>query len=88
MLGDLQIFATFRWLLAIVCTVYAIVVTLQTLRNWLLYFMSSRRYQILGRYTLALLLRVRARQFALELLQIGGLLAVLVLLVYAHKWVE
>jgi hypothetical protein len=88
MLADLEIFATFRWLLAIVCTVYTIIVTLQTLRNWLVYFMSSRRYQILGRYTLALLLRVRARQFAGELLQIGGLLAALLFLVYAHRWLE
>lgn len=88
MLGDLEVFATFRWLLAIVCTVYAIIVTLQTLRSWLIYFMSSRRYQILGRYTLALLLGVRARQFAAELLQIGGLLAALLLLVYAHRWLE
>ncbi len=88
MLGDLQIFATFRWLLAIVCTVYTVIVTAQTLRTWLTYFMSDRRSRILGHYTVALLLRVRLKQFAWELAQIGGLLTVLALLVYAHRWLE
>ncbi len=88
MLADLQIFATFRWLLAIVCTVYTIIVTGQTLRGWLVYFMSGRHEQFLGRYTLALLLRTRFRQFAWELTQIGGLLAALCFLVYAHRWLE
>jgi hypothetical protein len=88
MLADLQIFATFRWILAIICTVYTLIVTGQTLRNWLLYFMAGRHHQILGRYTLYLLLRVRLKQFAWELTQIAGWLAVLLLLVYAHRWVE
>lgn len=87
-LADLQIFATFRWLLAIVCTVYAVLVTLQTLRGWLLYFMSSRYNAILGRYTLALLLRLRVKRFAPELAQIGALIAALAVLLWAHRFVE
>ena len=85
MLGDLQIFATFRWLLAIICTIYTLIVTGQTLRGWLLYFASDRQAKILGRYTVALLLRVRLRRFAWELAQIGGLTVILTLLVYAHQ---
>ena len=88
MLGELQIFATYRWLLAIICTIYTLIVTGQTLRSWLLYFASGRETKILGRYTLALLLRIRLRRFAWELAQIGGLTVVLILLVYAHKWLE
>lgn len=88
MLGDLEIFATFRWLLAIACTIYTLIVTWQTLRSWLEYFASGRQTRILGRYTVTLLLRVRLRQFTWELAQIAGLTAVLIVLVYAHHWLE
>lgn len=88
MLSDLQIFATYRWLLAIICTIYTLIVTWQTLRSWLIYFASGREAHILGRYTVALLLRVRLRRFAWELAQIGGLTTVLILLLYAHEWLE
>ena len=88
MLSDVEIFATFRWLLAIACTIYTLIVTWQTLRSWLEYFASGRQTRILGRYTVALLLRVRLRQFAWELAQIGALTAVLITLVRAHQWLE
>lgn len=88
MLAEAQLFATFRWLLAIVCSVYTIIVCGQTLLGWLAYFGSSRHTAILGRYTLALILRVRAKQFAGELLQIGALLVMLAALLYAHRWLE
>jgi hypothetical protein len=87
MLGDAEIFASFRWLLAIICTVYTTIYLWKTLWGWLLYFASSRECKILGRYTLALLLRIRVKQFAWELAQIGGLLAVLAGLLYAHRWI-
>lgn len=82
---DLDLFETFRWLLAVVCTVYAVVVTVRSLLGWLEYFASTRETAILGRYTLVLLLRIRMRRFAGELLQIAGLTAFLVLLLYAHR---
>jgi hypothetical protein len=88
MLAEFQIFATFRWLLAIACTIYTVIVMGQTLRAWLVYFMSDRHCKILGRYTMTLLLRVRLKQFAWELTQIGVLLGALFLLVYAHGWLE
>lgn len=88
MLGHLQIFETFRWLLAIVCTIYTLIVSAQTLHGWLVYFAGSRRSAILGRYTLALLLRIQLKRFARELAQIVGLLALLGALIYAHRWME
>ncbi|GMV96902.1 MAG: hypothetical protein HRF43_02330 [Phycisphaerae bacterium] len=88
MLADVQIFATYRWLLAIACTIYTVIVTGQSLRGWLAFFASSRRHAVLGRYTLALLLRTRLRPFAWELTQIVALLMVLGTLIYAHEWLE
>ncbi|HSW46375.1 MAG TPA: hypothetical protein VLM89_12475 [Phycisphaerae bacterium] len=82
---DLDFFETFRWLLAMVCTVYAAVVTWRSLVGWLAYFQSSRETAVLGRYTLVLLLRMRVRRFAGELLQIVVLTAILILLLYAHR---
>lgn len=75
-------------MLAIICTIYTVIMTGQTLRTWLIYFNSNRHCRLLGRYTTALLLRIRLKQFAWELAQIGALLSVLFLLVYAHRWAE
>lgn len=82
---NLDLFDMFRWLLAVVCTVYAVVVTARSLVGWWEYFRSTRETAILGRYTLVLLLRVRLRRFAGELVQIAGLTVVLILLLYAHR---
>ena len=87
-LGDSDLFFIFRWWLAIVCTVYTIVVTWRSLWSWLLYFHSSRKTAVLGRYTLVLLLRLRIRRFAGELGQIVLLLSALVCLIYLHRLME
>jgi hypothetical protein len=83
--GDLDLFEMFRWLLAVVCTVYTAVVTWRSLIGWLGYFQSSRETAVLGRYTLVLLLRTRIRRFAWEPVQILGLTVILLLLLYAHR---
>ena len=83
--GDLDLFEMFRWLLAVVCSVYTVVVTWRSLAGWLDYFQTSRETAVLGRYTLVLLLRMRFRRFAGELVQIVALTVVLVLLLYAHR---
>jgi hypothetical protein len=82
--SELDLFQLFRWLLAIVGSVYTVVCAGQSLYRWLTYFGGSREKALLGRYTLVLLLRVRLRRFAGELCQIGFLLAALVGLVYVH----
>jgi hypothetical protein len=84
---DLDLFQMYRWLLALVCTVYAAVVTVRSLGSWLAYFRESRQTAVLGRYTLVLLLRMRLRRFGGELIQIGLLLVVLIGLIYAHRGV-
>jgi hypothetical protein len=83
-MDDFDLFFWFRWLLATVCTVYAVVVTGRSLWGWLTYFGSSRQTAILGRYTLVLLLRMKSTRFAGELLQIAALSVILLALVYMH----
>lgn len=85
MLPEVDLFYVFRWLLAVVGTVYTLVCTGQSLYRWLAYFSSSRQTAILGRYTLVLLLRTRGRRFAWELCRIGFLVAVFVSLIYIHR---
>lgn len=85
MLADLELFVTFRWTLATVCTIYAIVVTVKSLWDWLVWFSSSRETAVLGRYTLVLLLRLRLRQFGWEICQILGLVILFMGLVYLHQ---
>lgn len=87
MIVEMDLFMLYRWLLAIVCAVYATVVTWRSLASWLGYFRESRRTAVLGRYTLVLLLRTRWRRFVGELAQIVALLAVLVVLLFAHRGV-
>lgn len=83
-MDDFDLFFWFRWLLAIVCTVYAVIVTGRSMWGWLTYFGSSRQTAILGRYTFVLLLRMKFVRFASELLQIAALSAILLALVYMH----
>ncbi len=83
MLAYLTLFELFRWFLAVVCTVYATVLTIQWLWGWLKYFGTSRQTAILGRYATLLLVRIRLRRFALELVQI---VALTVLFFYIVHW--
>ena len=87
MLADLDLFDLFRWTLGMVCTIYALVCTARTLWGWLVYFGSSRQTMVMGRYAAVLLLRIRVRRFAGELIQIALLLVVFGCLVYLHRLV-
>ena len=84
MLPEFDLFAVYRWTLATMCTVYVVVVTVHSLLGWLWYFGSSRYTAVMGRYASVLLLRIRIRRFAWNLLQIVFLLAVFGGIVYAH----
>ncbi len=75
MIADLQLFELFRWQLAVICTIYAGVVTWQSLWSWLTWFNTSRPAAAVGRYAGLLLLRIRMRPFLWELLQIAVLIA-------------
>ena len=46
---DIDIFDLYRWLLAIVCTVYAVLVSARTLTGWVLWFAGDPRQRVMGR---------------------------------------
>jgi hypothetical protein len=85
LLAEFDLFETFRWGLAVVCTIYAAVVTWQSAVGWLEWFQSSPETARLGRYTAALLVRIRLRRFTWELLQIAALGAAFFYIVYLHR---
>ncbi len=82
-LASWSLFELFRWQLALICTIYAAIVTWQWLWGWLNYFGTSRQTAMLGRYATLLLVRVRLRRFVLELVQI---IALTVLFFYIVHW--
>ena len=81
---NIDLFQIFRWLLATICTVYTLVYSWQTLIGWLNYFNSSRYGMMMGRYTAILLLRIRFRRFAWDLLHIVALVGLFFYIVYLH----
>ena len=81
---DLDLFVIYRWSVAIVCSVYAVVVMGHSLWNWLSYFGRSRRTTVLGHYVAVLLLRLRVRRHLWELGQIVVLAGVFAWVVYLH----
>ncbi len=84
MVGELNIFETYRWSLGIVCTIYAAVLTWQWLWGWLVWFGSSRPTAILGRYASLMVFRIRVLRFGWELAQIVGLLILFFYIVRLH----
>ena len=80
-----DLFEMYRWLLVIICSVYTLVCISQSLYGWIAYFGQSRRTQVLGRYAFVLLIRTRLKRFRRDLWQIGLLLAILGIVVYAHR---
>ncbi len=88
LIAELDFFDTFRWLLAIICTVYAVIVTWNWLWGYLQWFQSSREMQRVGNYAVVLLLRTRIRRFGFELLQIAALTALFFYIVYLHHMIE
>jgi hypothetical protein len=84
----MDLFDTYRWMLAVVCTIYASIVTWHSIWPWLTWFRTSRQTAVLGRYTMLLLLRLRIRRHAGELLQIGLLAGVFGWLLLLHKGLE
>ena len=82
MLAEYDLFQFYRWQLAVILTIYAAVITGQWLFGWLKWFSSSRETAVLGRYATVLLLRIRLRRFAWELVQIVALLVAFGVVVY------
>ena len=61
---DIDLFIFWRWLLAIVGTVYATVITLQSLWGWYVWFAGGEKYITLARhYVIVQGLRLRFKTF-------------------------
>ncbi len=79
-------FNFFRWVLGTVVSIYATVVTLQSLYGWWVYFAGEGKYISLARrYVMVQGLRLRIRTFGLDLLICLLLLVVWILLLRAHQ---
>jgi len=82
----LDFFNFFRWVLGTVVTIYATVVTWQSLYGWWVYFAGEGRYlSLMRRYVMVQGLRLRIKTFGGDVLVCILLLAVWVLLLRAHQ---
>jgi membrane-associated phospholipid phosphatase len=84
----IDFFDFFRWVLGTVVTIYATVVTVQSLYTWWVYFGGEGRYlSLMRRYIMLQGLRLRIRTFGGDVLICALLAAVWVLLLRAHQMV-
>jgi hypothetical protein len=82
---QIDFFNFFRWILAIVATVYTTVITLQSLRDWYLWLAGQDRYvSLLRRYIVVHGLRLRFRAFWGDVLICLLLCVVFILIWRAH----
>ncbi len=79
-------FEIWRWVLAIACTMYAIVITVRWLWSWLVYLDEpARERAILRRYIMLHVLRLRSGRFRGELLRIVAYSAAIVIVWWLHE---
>jgi hypothetical protein len=80
-----DLFEVWRFILGVVCTVYATVVTVRSLWEWCVYFSGAdRSTALMRRYVIVQLLRLSPGRFTWELAQIGFWLSVLIVLLRLH----
>jgi len=85
---ELDLFQFWRWLLAVICTIYALLITGHWLAGWLLYLSKPDRMRaVLRNYIVVQILRLRALRFWWELVQIAFWLAAFVVVVRMHHWI-
>jgi hypothetical protein len=86
---DIDFFNFFRYALAVVVTIYATVVTLQSLWGWYVLLASGDKYTImLRRYILVQALRLRFRAFWGDVLICVLLCVAFVIMWRAHGQIE
>ena len=86
---DIDFFNFFRWLLSIVATVYATIITLQSLWGWYAWLAGQDKHiGMIRRYIIVHGLRLRFLKFVGDLVICLLLCVVFVLLWRAHKLVE
>jgi hypothetical protein len=87
MSADVDLFAVYRWLLAIVCTVYAALQLGRTVLSWAAFFWEPAAHRdVLRHYAEVQLLRVRLRRFGGSLFQIAALACALLGMLWLHRW--
>ncbi len=80
-----DLFNFFRYVLAIIVTIYATVVTLQSLLGWYVYLAGGDKYaSLLRRYLIVHGLRLRFRAFWGDVIICGLLCVVFLILWHAH----
>jgi hypothetical protein len=82
---DIDFFDFFRWMLAIVATIYASIVTLQSLWGWYVWLAGSDKYiSMARRYLIVHGLRLRFKAFWGDVIVCALLCVVFLLLWRAH----
>ncbi len=85
---DVDLFNLFRWLLAIVCTVYAVIQTINSAIGWYHFLSPRHRYTgLMRQYLLLHLARLGPRPFAGELAKIAILSAACLGVIWLHRFV-
>lgn len=80
-----DLFELWRLVLGFLCTIYATVVTVQSLWSWCVYFSGAdRSTTLMRRYVIVQLLRLKPGRFSWELVQIGFWLVVLIAILRVH----
>src|SRR4051812_37518559 len=86
---DLDFFDFFRWSLGTVVTIYATVITLQSLWGWYVWLAGGEKYMsLVRRYVLVHGLRLRVRAFWGDVIICVLLCVVFLLLWRAHTIIE
>lgn len=88
-MANIDYFQLFRWSLGTVVTIYATVVTLQSLWGWYVWLAGQDKYiGLLRRYVIVQGLRLRARQFWMDVLVCLLLCVAFLLMWWLHGIIE
>lgn len=88
-LPDVDLFEFWRLALGIICTIYAIVVTVHSLWQWVIYLSGSgKTTAIMRTYVIVSLMRLSPRRFSSELIQMAFWLTMLVLFLWLHRFFQ
>jgi hypothetical protein len=83
-----DLFYFWRWILVVVCTIYAAARLGQTAWHWYVYLWAESRSSVMmRRYVFVHALRVRMRRLTFELVQIVALVVLFALATWAHRLV-
>jgi len=81
-------FLFFRFLLVLFGTFYTLLRGAESLIRLVnLLYRPGRRYEVLRHYVVVQLLRVRFRRFGWDYLHIAGLIAIMVFVIWLHRFV-